>query len=160
MRVFLFLLLFAMISHLTFAQSTELEQVDADQLATLIQTHKGEKPILLNVWATWCAPCIEELPYLLELQKKYADQFELVLVSADFKEAVPEAKEFLEEQGVRFTTYLKTGKDDAFISRLSTTWTGALPFTIIFSKQGDVSSEWEGKAEFEQFEEELLKVIN
>ncbi|MEO1021530.1 MAG: TlpA disulfide reductase family protein [Bacteroidota bacterium] len=160
MKIFLSLLVVLMSVHLSYAQKPELQPIDAEQLAGLIANHKGDKPILLNVWATWCSPCVEELPYLLELEKKYANQFELVLVSADFKEAVPEAQLFLEEQGVRFTTYLKTGKDDTFISRLSTTWTGALPFTIIFSKQGDVSSEWEGKAEFEQFEKELLKVIN
>ena len=95
----------------------------------------------------------------MKLKENYNDKFELIFVSGDFEEAKEEAREFLKEQNVNFTTYYKTGKDNEFIQTVSETWSGALPYTVIYSRDGRISAEWEGKAEYEQFEQELLKVI-
>lgn len=132
---------------------------NATELVSQIESYKGEKPVLVNFWATWCIPCIEEFPYIMKLKENYSDEFELIFVSGDFEEAKEEAKEFLKEQNVNFTTYYKTGKDNEFIQTVSDTWSGALPYTVIYSKDGSISGEWEGKAEYEKFEQELLKVI-
>ena len=154
------------LSILVFAACTEpkTQEIMVDATATdLVETiasYEGEKPVMVNLWATWCVPCVEEFPYIMQLKEKYNDEFELIFVSGDFEEAKEEAKEFLKSQDVDFTTYYKVGNDNEFISTFSDTWSGALPFTVIYDRQGNISSEWEGKAEFEQFEEELLKVIN
>ncbi|MFY0698472.1 MAG: TlpA family protein disulfide reductase [Balneola sp.] len=136
-----------------------LMDTSATQLVSQIESYKGEKPVLVNFWATWCIPCIEEFPYIMKLKENYNDEFELIFVSGDFEEAKEEAREFLKEQNVNFTTYYKTGKDNEFIQTVSETWSGALPYTVIYSRDGSISAEWEGKAEYEQFEQELLKVI-
>lgn len=137
-----------------------LEDANADQILELIESQKGEKAVLLNVWATWCGPCREEFPYLMDLKKKYSDQFKLILVSGDFKDARSEAIDFLEEHGVDFTTYFKKESDQSFINKLSDNWTGALPFTVIVGMNGEVTAQWEDKADFSTFEKELLKAIN
>lgn len=137
-----------------------LVDTSAAQLVGHIESFKGDKPVLVNYWATWCVPCIEEFPYIMKLKEKYGEEFELIFVSGDFEEAKEEAKEFLKEQNVDFTTYYKTGKDNEFIQTVSESWSGALPYTVIYAKDGTVSTEWEGKAEYEQFESELQKVIN
>ncbi len=137
-----------------------LEDTTATELVNHIESFKGEKPVLVNFWATWCIPCIEEFPYIMELKEKYDDEFELIFVSGDFEDDKEDARNFLKEQNVQFTTYYKTGKDDEFIRTVSDTWSGALPYTMIISKDGTVLTSWEGKAEFEHFESELLKVIN
>lgn len=143
--------------------STQEKKIMVDTSATELVNHiesfKGKKPVLVNYWATWCIPCIEEFPYIMKLKEEYGDEFELIFVSGDFEEAKEEAKEFLKEQNVDFTTYYKTGKDNEFIQTVSESWSGALPYTVIYSKDGSVSVEWEGKAEYEQFESELIKVI-
>ncbi|MEQ8579296.1 MAG: TlpA disulfide reductase family protein [Balneola sp.] len=136
-----------------------LVDTNATQLVDQIESYKGDMPVLVNFWATWCVPCIEEFPYIMKLKENYNDEFELIFVSGDFEEAKEEAKEFLKEQNVNFTTYYKTGKDNEFIQTVSETWSGALPYTVIYSRDGSISAEWEGKAEYEQFEQELLKVI-
>lgn len=82
------------------------------------------------------------------------------MVSGDFKEAKVEARQFLLDQGVDFETYFKVGKDNEFINSISNKWTGALPFTIVYKKNGEVSAAWEGKAELKTFENEILKVIH
>ncbi|MAL16489.1 MAG: alkyl hydroperoxide reductase [Balneola sp.] len=137
-----------------------LVNATADQIVEKIAEFKNEKPVLVNFWATWCAPCIEEFPFLMKLNKEYEGQFKLIFVSGDFEEAREDAVAFLKKQGVDFETYFKVGKDNDFITTISNEWTGALPFTIVYNKKGEVSAAWEGKAEFETFESELLNVIN
>lgn len=136
-----------------------LVDASAEEIVSKIKSYKGEKPVLVNLWATWCVPCIEEFPHIMEMKKKYGDEFELIFVSGDFPEAKEEAKTFLRSQDVDFTTYFKVGNDNEFITTLSDTWSGALPFTVIYDKNGNISTEWEGKAELETFETELLKVL-
>jgi thiol-disulfide isomerase/thioredoxin len=137
-----------------------LVNATADQIMQKVAEYRNDKPVLINFWATWCAPCIEEFPYLMELNEKYEGQFKLIFVSGDFEEAREEAKAFLKKQGVDFETYFKVGKDNEFITTISNKWTGALPFTIVYNREGEESAAWEGKAELETFESKLLSVIN
>ncbi|MEX0843867.1 MAG: TlpA disulfide reductase family protein [Balneolaceae bacterium] len=137
-----------------------LVDATACEILEKVTEYKGEKPVLVNFWATWCAPCVEEFPYIMQLKEKYEDEFALIFVSGDFEEARDDAEAFLKKHGVDFETYFKVGKDNEFITTISNKWTGALPFTIVYNKQGEVSASWEGKAEFETFESELLNVIS
>ncbi|MFN1833708.1 TlpA family protein disulfide reductase [Balneola sp. MJW-20] len=137
-----------------------LVDADAGQILAEVAKFKGDKPVMVNFWATWCAPCVEEFPYMLELYREYDNDFALILVSGDFIDQRDEALEFLKDQGVNFTSYFKKGKDNDFIRKISNQWTGALPFTIIYDMDGNVSTSWEGKADKERFESELLKVLN
>lgn len=137
-----------------------LKEVTGDELQEVIDSHEGEKAVLVNVWATWCAPCIEEFPYIVELQRAYEEELKVIFVSADFPDNKDRAKAFLEEQGVDWTTYFKTGKDGPFIETLSGSWSGALPFTKIINKEGQVVASWEQGAEYEKFEENIKTAIN
>lgn len=141
------------------AQRPVLKDVTAEQMRAEINRLRTEKPLLVNFWATWCGPCKEEFPYLMDLKKQYGDKFTLVFVSGDFEEAREEAIEFLESQGVDFVTYFKTGSDDEFIRAMSPKWNGALPFTMYIDQSGKEIDAWEGKADFETFRKALLKLI-
>ena len=80
---------------------------------------------LVNVWATWCAPCRREFPGLLGVASERASQgVRLVLISADFPDQRPAVLSFLAAQGIRDTTYIKDGPDQPFIDSLSPRWSG------------------------------------
>ncbi len=111
---------------------------------------------LVNVWATWCAPCIKEFPYLVQLQKAYPEDLVVVFISADFPEDKPRAIEFLREQGVDQPSFLKTGKDLPFIAAISDNWSGSIPFTQLYLPDGTIVAEWSGEADLERFEELFL----
>ena len=134
-----------------------LKDINGPQLQELINTYEGEKAVLVNLWATWCGPCIEEFPHIVKLQRKYQDELKVIFVSADFKRE--DAVEFLREQNVDWTTYFKQGKDKRFINMLSDKWTGAMPFTKIIDTQGDLVASWEDKADFSTFETNIKKAI-
>lgn len=147
-------------SEKTAPEDTLLKDVTANELQDVINSYKGEKVVLINIWATWCAPCVEEFPYLVDLQNAYGDELQIIFVSADFPDSRDRAIEFLKDQNVDWTTYFKTGKDQPFIETLSDSWSGALPFTKILSEDGTVVASWEQGAEYEKFERNIKKAIN
>ena len=137
-----------------------LKDVSAEELDGIIESYEGEKAVLINVWATWCAPCIEEFPEIVTIQRKYEDRLQVIFISADFPESRDRALQFLKEQGVDWTTYFKAGNDQKFIETLSDEWTGALPFSKIISKEGRVVASWENSATFSKFDKHVKQALN
>ncbi|MCF7803281.1 MAG: redoxin domain-containing protein [Candidatus Marinimicrobia bacterium] len=132
-------------------EDVSLVPVNADSLMQIIQSSPA-KVTVLNVWATWCQPCREEFPDMLKAYRETKDKgVSLMLVSGDFPDQKLQAKQFLAEHGVGFTTYFKTGKDMPFINALSSEWTGALPATFIYDENGNLQQFWQGKASYDEF---------
>jgi thiol-disulfide isomerase/thioredoxin len=120
----------------------------------------GARAVLVNIWATWCIPCREEMPHLLRLRRAYAPRgLRVILVSGDFSSDRDQATAFLREQGVDFPTYIKTGSDMEFIDALDSSWSGALPATFIYDGEGRLRHTIYGKASYEQFEEKIRDVL-
>jgi thiol-disulfide isomerase/thioredoxin len=119
----------------------------------------GGAPVtVLNVWASWCAPCREEMPALLAVARaRRADGVRLALVSADFDSAAAHA--FLARQGVDFPTWLKRGDDQSFIAALSPRWSGALPATFVYDASGRQVDFWEGAADSSRFDHAVAAAL-
>jgi thiol-disulfide isomerase/thioredoxin len=116
--------------------------------------------VVVNVWATWCIPCREEMPDLLRLRRDYRDRgVALLLVSGDFSTERQAAAEFLGEQGVDFPTYIKTGDDMAFINAFDPTWSGALPATFIYDGQGRLRHALLGKTSYAELAAKIRTVL-
>jgi thiol-disulfide isomerase/thioredoxin len=121
----------------------------------------GASAVLVNVWATWCVPCREEFPDLLRLRRDYAARgLRLVLVSGDFDSEIRSARRFLEEQGVDFPTYVKTGRDMEFINAFEPKWSGVLPATFLYDAGGSLRRMWEQKTSYATLEAGVLEVLN
>jgi thiol-disulfide isomerase/thioredoxin len=139
--------------------SLELRPASAPEILEDVRRNDA-KATVLNVWATWCGPCREEFPDLVRLYRTHADRgLDLVLVSADFDDQVPDARAFLADHGVDFLTYLKTGKDMEFIDSLNPEWGGALPATFVYDADGHLVEFWEGKATYEEMEQRTLPTL-
>ncbi len=120
----------------------------------------GARAVLVNVWATWCQPCVEEFPDLVRLHRAYQDRgLRLVLVSADFEEQREPVIAFLKRQGVSFPSYLKDQKDEAFIDGLDPRWSGALPASFVFDDRGAVVQFWEGKQSYAALEAKVAPLL-
>jgi thiol-disulfide isomerase/thioredoxin len=103
----------------------------------------GARAVLVNVWATWCEPCREEMPDIVRAYRAHkAEGLRLVLVSSDDDENRAEAEKFLASQGVDVDSFLKVGDDMAFINGLDPRWSGALPASFIFDGRGHVFAFW------------------
>jgi thiol-disulfide isomerase/thioredoxin len=120
----------------------------------------GAHAALVNVWASWCVPCREEMPDLLRLRSAYAGRgVRFILVSGDFSSDAEQAAAFLHEQGVDFPTYIRTGSDSELIDALDPQWSGALPATFIFDGKGRLQQAIHGKGSYAQFEEKIRDVL-
>ena len=116
--------------------------------------------VLVNVWATWCQPCVEEFPDLMAVYQEYKDQgLKLVFISADFEGQTDSAIAFLKAQGVDFPSYLKLSSDRAFINTLDPNWPGAIPATWLYDSEGNKRYFWLGKTSREQFEKKIRDVL-
>jgi len=144
-------------------ESLTLEVSSASSIIQEIESHAGSEAVLLNFWATWCKPCVEEFPIIVDLMEKYSDQeLETYFVSVDFIDNQNAVIEFLKQQGVTGLSFIKSdGNDNFFINTMNSKWTGAVPFTVLYSKAtGQVVHYWEGGADREQFEQAILLAIN
>ncbi|MBX7042889.1 MAG: TlpA family protein disulfide reductase [Ignavibacteria bacterium] len=134
-------------------RAQQLEKIDETSLRALMQSYKG-KTVMVNLWATWCKPCVEEFPELLKAQNEMKDDgVELVLISLDFGEgAEMKTTDFLKKQEVDFRTYINAfSKDEELINFFDKQWEGAIPATFVYDKEGKLSSALIGKRKYEDF---------
>lgn len=120
--------------------------VHADHAGILADVRANAAPLtVVNMWATWCAPCIEEFPYFMALERDFAEEgVEVVFVSVDFEDELPAVHDFLAERSWTDTTYFKTERDNDFVNGFSPAWTGAVPATFVYDAQGQQRGFWEG----------------
>jgi thiol-disulfide isomerase/thioredoxin len=114
----------------------------------------GARAVLVNVWATWCDPCREELPELLRFYRQHrAMGLRLVLVSADDEEQRAEVGRVLAEAGgADLPTFIKHGDDDVFVNGLDPRWSGALPATFLYDGRGNRRRFWPGVVSYRALE--------
>ncbi len=145
---------------LTAAGPDRLIPLDETVLQQVVTAHKG-KVLLVNFWATWCAPCREEMPQLVKLDASLrAKGFRLVTVSADEPEDQAQALQFLQKQAVPSPAYLKRAKnDDKFISALDPKWTGALPVSFLYDKSGRKVRSFIGEVSLKDLEAAIRKLL-
>jgi thiol-disulfide isomerase/thioredoxin len=158
------LLLILFIANNTLAQSDEIPQVKIINVEDLqdLTNHDTGLPLFINVWATWCAPCREEFPELVKLADTYKNEIRVVGISVDDSEIVDsKVIPFLEDQKAEFINYLlKVIDPEDFINLLNEEWSGAIPATFIYDKNGNQKEMLIGKQTYQQFEETVKKVID
>lgn len=108
---------------------------DFNTLEPLLYTER-DKTYLINFWAMWCLPCVEELPYIQEYASKNPD-VEVILVSMDFpKDIETKLKPFLKKKNISSKVVLLDDPDaNTWINKINPNWSGAIPYTIIFNKE-------------------------
>jgi thiol-disulfide isomerase/thioredoxin len=117
-----------------------LDWIDEAGVRGLVQNDRGMKLRLINVWATWCGPCVIEFPDLVSLNRIYRGRdFEVVTVNADDPEKKDRALEFLKMQQASTQNYaFDKGDPYALIEAVDPKWQGALPHTILVAPGGEV----------------------
>jgi thiol-disulfide isomerase/thioredoxin len=123
-----------------------LETIDEAGVRALARNEGGKKLRLLNVWATWCGPCVIEFPDIVSLNRIYRGrEFEVVTVNADEADKREKALAFLKEQqaSTRNVAFDK-GDPYALIEAVDPKWQGALPHTIVVAPGGEVIYRSEG----------------
>jgi thiol-disulfide isomerase/thioredoxin len=136
------------------------EMIDAQGLQKLLEQYRG-KPLLVTFWATWCEPCRDEYPMLNELAKQYSPQgLKVVGVSLDDDGDLILMRRFLARYKPVFPNYRKTaGGEEAFRQSIFPDWTGAMPATFFYAKDGRQVGHVFGEGKRETFEEAIRSLV-
>ena len=105
------------------------------------------RPLVLNFWATWCPPCIKELPELDRFHREWSPKgWRVVGLAVDSAKPV---REFLQKQALSFAVGM-AGLDGSTLSRQLGNEQGALPFTAVFDRRGRLAHRKLGQTDFEE----------
>lgn len=143
------------------AEAGHVTAIDEHQIPKIVAEARGNV-VVVNFWATWCVSCVKEFPAFLEVRKVFAPQgLALVFVSIDEMTSLDKAvKPFLRKMQVDFETYIKdTPHDDAFINTVSEQWSGALPATFIYTKQGGLAHSLIAEQSFEDIATRIAPLL-
>jgi peroxiredoxin len=139
------------------SKPVSIAKLDVAGVKKLLKNEDSQKLRLVNVWATWCGPCVLEYPEFIALQRMYgARDFEFVSISADKPDQEAKALKLLQSKFSAVPNYLFTEEDKyALIEAVDPDWNGALPYTILVEPGGKVV--WKNQGTFDFYK--LKKVI-
>ena len=111
--------------------------IDAAGYRQELQRMRGH-PVFVNFWASWCEPCIEEFPRLVQAAKEWRPRgVAFVSITADDASDPRPARQTLQRFGAAFdSVYVVSGDVDAFIREVDREWTGALPASFLYDAAG------------------------
>lgn len=119
------------------AQTEELKIVDFEGLKPYLNK-TDDKTYIINFWATWCAPCVKELPYFEEITKQYqGKEVEVILVSLDFpRQFESKLKPFITDKNLQSEVIALNDMDmNSWIPQVDESWSGAIPATLIYNRE-------------------------
>lgn len=135
-RSFLLLLfLAAFTGGLPAARAQQVRVVKAPELQALL-ARNTDTTYVVNFWATWCKPCLEELPAFEQFRTRHAhEKVQVILISLDFASKLDtKVRPFVKQQRLASPVWLLSESDpNVFIDQVDPGWSGALPFTLIFN---------------------------
>ena len=121
------------------AEPVSIETIDSEGVARLVK-NDSDKLRVINLWATWCGPCVAELPELVEINRMYRGRkFQLVTLSIDEAKNKSAALDVLRKNHVAATNYLSGVEDqDKLANVLDKEWPGPVPYTLVVAPGGKV----------------------
>ncbi len=129
------------------AEEVGLQILDWDAALALAKGHPG-KVVVVDVWATYCPPCIEEFPHLVKLQNEHRNSVACISVSADFDgtgDTTPETHrekvhQFLKTQKANFQNVLLSTDTESLFGKK--TQQQSIPFVMVFNQKGELAAEF------------------
>lgn len=121
------------------AEPVTIGEIDDSAVANLVR-NDTKQLLVINVWATWCGPCVAELPEFVAMNRMYRRrEFRLVTISLDEPDKRDAALKVLKEKHVSGTNFLiRTEDRDKFADALDKEWPGPIPYTLVIAPGGKV----------------------
>jgi thiol-disulfide isomerase/thioredoxin len=142
-----------------FASFSQIKKVKVTELDKLIKESDG--PMIINFWATFCIPCIEEIPHFEKLVKKYEKVgLSLLLVSLDMEDDYNKVGPFAKKR--KFSSqivWLDETNADYFIPMIDSSWSGAIPATLFINNKTGYRKFIEEQVEEEELESEIMAIL-
>jgi peroxiredoxin len=153
------------------AKEVTLEKIDRAGVEAL-KTNSTDKLRLVNLWATWCGPCVAEMPQLVEIGRQFETRgFDMITISTDSPEAIEKAGTLLKrfhaampdlteasvkEEGRTTNNYLFDGDTDSLAEALDPEWQGTLPHTVLIAPGGEIIHRFSGEIDTTELREAIV----
>ncbi len=99
-----------------------------------VMASKDHEIHVINFWATWCGPCVSELPYFEALTAEARPDVNVTLINLDFKDQIDRVKKFVKRRNLKSTVLLLDEVDyNSWIDRIEESWSGTIPATLIIN---------------------------
>lgn len=138
---------------------SDVPALSFEELEPLL-TMNNDTTYVVNFWATWCKPCVKEMPYFEKLNSQYAkDKVKVIFVSLDFPEVLESKMAlFLEKYNIQSQVVLLDDADaNSWIPKISTEWSGAIPATLMYNQRH--RKFYEQAFTYEQLETEIKSIL-
>lgn len=135
--------------------------INAEEMQVLLR-RDGNRPLLVNYWATWCDPCRDEFPDLVKIDEQYRGKgLDFIAITlddlADLNTAVPK---FLREMKAKMPVYLLNVADpEPAINSVDPKWSGALPATFLYNNKGEVVYKHFGRVKTDELRAAIEKLV-
>ena len=145
----------------TASANAPVRKISPDDLKTILVQEQGNV-VVLNLWATWCAPCLVEIPDLQKLETELKDQ-NVSLIGLSVDEPVFNTDHIAKMRDKRFPgfrTYARDNRDaDYLVSVVDPAWNEVVPTTYIIDEMGEVHTRIQGKKSLEEFKAAVLAAM-
>jgi thiol-disulfide isomerase/thioredoxin len=138
-----------------------VEPISAAEFRQLLAEQRG-KVVIVNLWATWCAPCLKELPELAKLQAQYRELgLRVLTVSLDEPELLAgRVEKVWQERGAGLPAFLQTENSwDKFVSVIDPAWAEIMPTSFVLDREGRLKATLTGGKKFEEFEAAIKPLL-
>jgi len=140
--------------------SPRVKTVDMQQLQTMTGKQSNDTLYVVNFWATWCKPCVHEMPYFETSSQKFKNQkVKFIFVSTNYAREAEQVKNFINQKKVQSDVLLiNAGTPNSWIDAIDSNWSGAIPATIMY-KHGKTALFHEGEFTQAQLDSVIQKQI-
>lgn len=137
-----------------------IKKVSAKELRTILDT--TSMPLIVNFWATWCGPCIREIPWFDSIMAKKNYRVKLLLVNLNYSNAYPnQLTAFIKEHGYKGeVVFLDETNPNYFIPAIEKKWKGEIPASVFINNPKKYYEVFNQQLPPKRFELELEKLIN
>lgn len=138
-------------------EPVSVSAIDEKGIVDLMKNN-SDKLRLINIWATWCGPCVKEFPSFVEMNRMYRGRdFEFISISADDPAKQEKVLKFLQKQQASNTNYIFNNDDKyKLIEAIDPKWQGALPYTVLVEPGGKIVYAQQGIIEPAQMKKNIV----
>jgi len=152
------IIVFLLLAFSSKSYSQQVKLINIDQLQERMKAGK-DSTYVVNFWATWCAPCIKELPHFEKLTAEHkTEKLAVLLISVDFKSKLTSAVvPFVKRKNLKNQVFLlNESNPQEYIDRIDPSWSGSIPATLFI--KGDKRKFIESELTYEQLLTEYKKL--